>query len=246
MKVSVVTVCYNSAATIADTLRSVSTQRYPDIEHIVVDGASTDDTLRIVERHGERVARLVSERDSGIFDAMNKGIRLATGDLIGFLQSDDMFAGDSVVADIAAAAAADESDLVYGDLDYVDRTDTTRIIRRWRSGSFSHRRLRFGWSPPHPTLYARARLFGRIGQFDSRLRIAADYDFLLRCLSTAGIRAQYIPKVLVKMRVGGISNRSLRDIMLKSSEDLLALRRNNVGGLLSLACKNLRKLPQFL
>ncbi len=246
MKVSVVTVCYNSAATIADTLRSVSTQRYPDIEHIVVDGASTDDTLRIVERHGERVARLVSERDSGIFDAMNKGIRLATGDLIGFLQSDDMFAGDSVVADIAAAAAADESDLVYGDLDYVDRTDTTRIIRRWRSGRFSHRRLRFGWSPPHPTLYARARLFGRIGQFDSRLRIAADYDFLLRCLSTAGIRAQYIPKVLVKMRVGGISNRSLRDIMLKSSEDLLALRRNNVGGLLSLACKNLRKLPQFL
>ena len=246
MKVSVITVAFNSAATIADTLASVAAQTHPDIEHIVIDGASTDNTVALVRQHGTRVASLVSERDRGIYDAMNKGLKLATGDLIGFLNADDVYADDGAVSAIVNAATLEPSaSAVYGDLVYAAQDDLTKVIRLWRSGSFAHTRLRYGWMPPHPTFYVRADRLASIGQFDDTLRIAADYDFMLRTLSGPQVTAAYVPRVLVKMRAGGASNQSLKALVRKSREDLQTLRRNGVGGWFTLGCKNLRKIPQF-
>ena len=244
MKISIVTVAYNSSLTITDTLASVAVQTHQDIEHIVVDGASTDDTLGIVRAHGERVARIVSEPDQGIYDAMNKGLALATGDFVGFLNADDMLASPGAVAAIARAAEPGIG-AVCGDLLYVRADRPDDVLRHWRCGTYSPRQLRYGWMPPHPTFYLRRSLLSHVGGFDTRLRIAADYDFMLRCLRLPGMQLSYVPEVLVKMRMGGASNRSLRALLRKSSEDLQALRRNQVGGLLTLAYKNLRKLPQF-
>ncbi len=246
MRITVITVSYNSAATIGDTLRSIGRQTYPDIEHIVVDGASKDDTMAVVKTHGAHVAKIVSERDQGIYDAMNKGLALASGDFVGFLNADDMFAGPDVVAAIARAASAANVDAVFGDLVYVNKDRPSELVRYWRSGVFSPSRLRFGWMPPHPTLYVRTSLVKTLGPFDLRLRIAADYDFMLRYLGHPGFLAVYLPKVLVKMRTGGASNKSVKSLARKSYEDWIALRQNRIGGLFTLFCKNARKLPQFL
>ncbi len=246
MKISIITVAYNSVATIADTLASVAAQTHPDLEHIVVDGASTDETLAVLRERGGHVARLISEPDGGIYDAMNKGLALATGDFIGFLNADDILAMPNTVEVIARAAAMPGTSAVYGDLVYVRQDRPDELLRYWRSGSFSPTRLRFGWMPPHPTFYVSRSLLSQLGGFDTSLRIAADYDFMLRCLRDPDLHACYIPEVLVKMRMGGVSNRSLGAMLQKSREDLHALQRNGVGGVLTLLCKNLRKLPQFL
>ena len=243
MKITIITASYNSAATIGDTMRSVVRQTHSDIEHIIVDGGSTDDTLAIVRADGSRVARIVSEADKGIYDAMNKGLHLATGEFVGFLNADDMLATSDTVAKIAAASAL--ADVVYGDLLYVDKDRPAEVVRYWNSGAFSQARLRYGWMPPHPTLYLRRSVQQALGVFDLRLCIAADYDFMLRCLSKPDLRVVYLPEVLVHMRTGGASNRSLTALRNKSREDLFALRKNGVGGWLTLLCKNGRKLPQF-
>lgn len=246
MKVSIITVAYNSAATIVDTLVSVRAQTHADIEHIVVDGGSTDDTVALVRAHARPSTVLVSEPDNGIYDAMNKGLRLATGELIGCLNADDVFAGAQVVADVAALAQRDDAQAVYGDLVYVRQDRLEQVVRYWRSGAFQPSRLSFGWMPPHPTLYFRRSLLSTVGEYDTSFRIAADYDYMLRLLRQPGLRVAYLPRVLVKMRLGGVSNRSLRSVLLKSREDLRALRQNDAGGLLTLVCKNLRKIPQFI
>ena len=243
MRISIITVAYNSGATIGDTLRSVAAQTHADIEHIVIDGGSTDDTVAQVRALGSRVAQLVSEPDRGIYDAMNKGLRLATGEFVGFLNADDLFAGPDAVALIAQAAV--HADAVYGDLVYVQAADTSRTVRRWHSGDFRHSRLKFGWMPPHPSFYVRRAVLTK-AEFDLRYRIAADYDFMLRCLLQPGLRVSYVPEVLVRMRTGGASNHSLRALWRKSSEDLSVIWRHGAGGVMTLAFKNLRKLPQFL
>ncbi len=246
MKITVITVSFNSAASIADTLDSVATQTHPAIEHIVIDGGSTDDTVAIVRDRGKHVTRLTSEPDRGIYDAMNKGLKLATGDLVGFLNADDMFAHPGVVAMIARAAEQEpDADSVYGDLVYVRADRPDQVLRYWRSGEFTRSKLRFGWMPPHPTFYVRKAKLAEIGHFNDQLRIAADYEFVLRWLGQPNARAAYIHDVLVRMRIGGASNRSLKVILSKSREDLWALRHNRVGGLPTLICKNLRKLPQL-
>jgi len=244
MKISIVTVSYNSAATIADTMRSIAGQSHPDIEHIVVDGGSKDDTVAIVKTADSRGARIVSEPDRGIYDAMNKGLLMASGEFVGFLNADDMLASTDTVARIAAEASAG-ADVVYGDLVYVHKDRPGDVIRYWNSGAFSRERLRYGWMPPHPTLYVRRSVQQALGNFDLRLRIAADYDFMLRCLSQPGLHVRYLPRVLVRMRTGGASNRSLKALRNKSREDLFALRKNGIGGWMTLLCKNGRKLPQF-
>jgi glycosyltransferase len=246
MKVSIITAVFNRRDTIEDALDAVSRQDYAGIEHIVVDGASQDGTVEVLERRRSGIAVLVSERDDGIYDALNKGIGLATGDVIGFLHADDLFADDRVVSRIAAAFADPSVEAVYGDLDYVSRTDAQRVIRRWRAGTYSPRRLAWGWMPPHPTFYVRRRVYERLGGFDTRHRIAADYDCILRFLGRGGIVPAYIPEVLVRMRLGGESNRSVGNILRKSVEDYRALRVNGVGGMGALAWKNLSKLGQFL
>ncbi len=247
MKITVITVCFNSAASIADTLDSVAAQSHPDIEHIVIDGASADETVAIVRDRGQHVARLISEPDRGIYDAMNKGLGLATGDLVGFLNADDMFAHRHVVASIARAAQGDPTaDAVYGDIVYVRADRPDQVLRYWRSGEFTRSKLRFGWMPPHPTFYVRAAKLAEIGHFNDQLRIAADYDFVLRSLARPDARAAYVRDVLVRMRMGGASNRSIKAMLRKSQEDLWALKRSGIGGWPTLICKNLRKLPQFL
>lgn len=245
MKVTVITVSFNSARTIADTLASVAVQTYPDLEHLVIDGASSDNTVEIVKGLGTRVARLVSEPDRGIYDAMNKGLRLATGEFVGFLNADDVLADQDAIARLAAAADRTGADAIFSDLVYVRPHDLNAVVRYWACGEFSRRRLHLGWMPPHPTFYMRRTTLAKVGEFDTGLQVAADYDFMLRALSRADITTAHVPVVMVRMRTGGVSNRSLAMLWRKSSEDLLALRRSGVGGWPTLVCKNLRKLPQF-
>lgn len=224
---------------------SVASQTHCDIEHIIVDGASADHTVVLVKLHGNHISTLISEPDTGIYDAMNKGIAVATGDWIGFLNADDILADSTCVAAIADTASRTNADAIYGDLVYVQEANTQSIVRVWKSGEFWPARLRFGWMPPHPTLYVRRQLIQELRGFNTRLKIAADYDFVLRCMSRDGVRVAYIPKVLVRMRMGGASNHSIKAMVRKSGEDLAALRRSGVGGIFTLLCKNVRKLPQF-
>ena len=246
MKISIITATRNCAGTIAECLASVAGQSYPDREHIVIDGASTDGTLAVLQAHRPQLAVLVSEPDRSIYEALNKGIARASGEIIGFLHADDRYADDQVLSRIAAALANPAVDACYGDLLYVSQDDPRRVVRHWRAGPYHPRLLGRGWMPPHPTFYARRAVYQRLGGFDLDYRIAADYDCLLRFLGAGQITCTYIPEVLVHMRLGGVSNRSLRNLLQKSREDYRALRRHHVGGLGALLFKNLQKLPQFL
>ena len=245
MKISVITAVYNNRATVAAALDSALAQTHDDVELVVIDGGSTDGTLEVLRGYGQRIAVLVSEPDRGIYDALNKGIRLAGGAVLGFLHSDDLYADAGVLRRVAGAFADADVAAVYGDLLYVRKDAPERVVRTWRAGRFAPERLARGWMPPHPTFYARREAYAELGGFDTRYRIAADYDCMLRFLGRAGMRVDYIPEVLVKMRVGGASNRSLGNILRKSAEDYRALKANGVGGLPALAWKNLSKLPQF-
>jgi len=246
VKISVITAVYNAKDTLADALDSILAQQYPDVELIVIDGASNDGTLDVLENYRDRIGILISEPDHGIYDALNKGIRHATGDVIGFLHADDLFADESVLLEVAAAFSEGHVDAVYGDLEYVRKSEPDKVIRYWKSGAYSAAKLKHGWMPPHPTFYVRRSVYEQYGAFDTSFRIAADYDCMLRFLCRAGTKAAYIPEVLVKMRLGGASNRSLSNIMQKSREDYIALRRNGVGGMYTLLAKNLGKVHQFI
>lgn len=246
MKISIVTAVYNREKTIGQALESVAGQSYPDVEHIVIDGASSDGTLAEIRSRSRPGMHVISEPDDGIYDALNKGIAAATGDVIGLMHSDDFFASDTVLDIVASCFEGPGTMAVYGDLDYVSASDPDRIIRRWRSGDYSRRKLARGWMPPHPTLFFRREVFEAFGAYDTSYRIAADYDAILRWFGQGDVSPVYVPHVLVKMRVGGESNRSLARIIRKSWEDYRALRSNSVGGLAALAWKNLSKLPQFI
>jgi len=245
LKISVVTVTYNSAATITESLRSVAAQTHHDIEHIIIDGGSTDATLALIREHGKHVAHVVSEPDEGIYDAMNKGFALATGELVGCLNSDDDFASPDVLAKLASLASSQEADAVYGDLICIDPARGDKVVRYWSAGNYSPAKVRRGWMPPHPTLYVRRHIIERIGAFDASFRIAGDYEFMLRLFSQRGLKMAYLAQVLVSMRVGGASQGSYANLIRKSREDLLALRRHRMGGVPALVCKNLRKVPML-
>ena len=245
MKISVITAVRNGRATLPDALDSALAQDHPDLELIVIDGASTDGTQEVIQRYAGRLAHVVSEPDEGIYDALNKGLHLATGDIVGFLHADDRYADERVLSRVATVLADPGVDACYGDLLYVRRDDPGRVVRCWRAGPYQPRRLARGWMPPHPTVYTRRAVYQRLGGFDPRYRIAADYDSLLRFLGPGRIACAYIPEVLVHMRTGGASNRSLRNLLQKSREDYRALRHNRIGGLGALLLKNLQKLPQF-
>lgn len=244
VSISLITITLNCRDVIGDCLDSVVKQQGETFEHIVVDGVSTDGTLDIVRRFGH-LSEVISEPDDGIYDALNKGVRHVTGDVVGFLHSDDLMAHADVLTQIKEGFKDPEVDAVYGDLTYVDAVDTDRVIRLWRAGEFHPGCLRRGWMPPHPTLYVRRHWFERLGGFDTRYRIAGDYDFILRLFSQPDFKAVYLPGVMVKMRQGGSSNESLRQIILKTREDYAALRRSGVGGFMSLFSKNFRKVHQF-
>ena len=246
VKISIVTATFNAEETLAQCLESFAAQRHADREQWVIDGASTDGTLGIVAAHAGPLSHVVSEPDGGIYDALNKGIARATGDVVGFLHADDLFAAPDTLERVAAAFEDPTVDAVYGDLTYVDRADPNRVIRYWQSGPFEPSQFRQGWMPPHPTFYARRSVYERLGGFDTRYRISADYDCLARFLFVARLRAVHVPHVLVKMRVGGVSNRSLRTMARKSAEDLEIMRRHGLGGVGTLLQKNLSKVGQFV
>ncbi len=248
--VSLVTVCYNPGDVILETINSVLRQTYPDIEYIVIDGKSTDGTFESILSSHSGINTLISEPDKGIYDAFNKGINQSTGDIIGFLNAADLFANAHVISRIVHVFNSCAVDAVYGDLVYITKEMPNRVLRYWKSGAFSGKSLKMGWMPPHPTLFARRSVYDACklsnGEYyDSTMHISADYDLMLRLLAYGNVRLAYLKDVLVLMRLGGISNRGLCNIILKMREDLLAMYRNNVGGWPTLLAKNLRKLPQI-
>ena len=246
VKISIITSVYNNQETIKDAIESVLGQTYKNVEYVIVDGGSNDDTVSIVKSYGDKISKFVSEKDKGIYDGLNKGVKLATGDVVAFLHSDDIYASHTVIEDVAKAFERDEHlDGIYGDLVYTPKSDTSKVLRYWKSKDFDEALLAKGWMPAHPTLFLKREVYEKYGGFDLSFKIAGDYDFMLRVLS-AGIKVKYIPEVLYKMRVGGESNKSLKNIILKSQEDLRALRKNGVGGLWSLFIKNFSKIGQFI
>lgn len=245
-EISVITATWSCANTITDCLKSFADQTWNAKAQVVIDGASKDGTLELLQANREQLQVLISENDNGIYDALNKGIINANGEVVGFLHADDVYAHPDVLRWVAEAFADSTVDAVYGDLEYVRQDDLNHVVRYWQAGSFRPDRLAWGWMPPHPTLYVRRKWYERIGGFDTRYRIAADYDSVLRLFNQTGFKVVYVPRVFVKMRLGGNSNRSLKNLLRKSLEDYKVLRRNKIGGLFTLLCKNLRKLPQFL
>lgn len=245
MKLSIVTAVMNGRKTLPDMLESLRSQTHQKIEHVVQDGGSTDGTLTYLQREGLAGMQLRTQADGGIYDAINQGISRATGDVIGLLHADDRLAGPDVLASVAEALQDPAIDGVYGDLQYVARNDATRVIRHWSAGPYAAARLRRGWMPPHPTLYLRKSVFSRAGLYDTSFHISGDYDGMLRFLTTGAVRLGYIPKVMVQMKMGGISNRSFAHMIRKSREDYRAIRRHNIGGIGTLVAKNVSKLVQF-
>lgn len=228
MKISIITVCYNAAGTLRDTLASVAAQTHPDIEHIVIDGASTDGTMDILRAHGTHVAQIVSEPDTGIYDAMNKGLRLASGDVIGILNSDDTYKHPNVLAHVAAHMAAPEVDAVFGDAEFVRPDAPKRVVRRYRSARFRPDRLAWGWMPAHPTLFLRREIYERFGEFSTQYRIAGDFDFIARVFSRGTVRYRYFPEVWVTMKTGGASTGGWRSTLRLNREVLRACRANGI------------------
>ena len=228
LKVSVITVCFNAAQTIKDTINSVLLQTYKNIEYIIIDGASKDATVSIVQSYGNKITKFVSEKDKGIYDAMNKGINLATGDIVAILNSDDFYASNTILTDIVKVFVDNKVDAVYGDLDYVDQKDINKIVRRWRSSDFNPQAFKRGWAPPHPAFFVRREVYAKYGLFYDDFKIAADYEFMLRILYRYQLSAKHISKVLVMMRAGGVTNSNLSLTLLTQKEFYKAWKINNL------------------
>lgn len=246
MKVSIITSCYNSCKTILETIESVNTQNYENIEHVFVDGNSRDNTLEIIKSNSKRKGSIISEPDRGLYDAFNKGILHASGEIIGFLHSDDIYFSKETILDIVNKIQVENLDGVYGDLQYVDKINFNKIIRYWKSCEFNPNLLKKGWMPAHPTLFLKKEIYLKHGVFNTTFKISADYDFILRIFKDHNLKFGYLPKVVTKMRMGGASNRSLKNIFKKTKEDYRAIRLNNIGTLLTLFLKNISKIKQFL
>lgn len=230
LRISVITVAYNSASTIAETLRSVSQQSHPDVEHIVIDGGSTDDTCALVRRYGARGTSLLSEPDNGIYDAMNKGLARATGDCVGFLNSDDVYASSSVLAQVAQAMAPENHlDAVFGDVVFFDAARPDRAVRRYRSNRFRPALLGWGWMPAHPALFLARRIFERVGYFRTDFHIAGDYEWIARAFGNGALRYRHLPEVLVRMQTGGISTGGWRSTLLLNREVMRACKVNGIS-----------------
>jgi len=246
MKISIITAVYNNESTIRDAIESVLSQTHDDIEYIIIDGKSTDKTLDIINEYKDNIDIIVSEKDGGIYDALNKGIANATGDVVCFLHSDDIYEDERVVEKVNTLFEEKDVDSVYGDLVYVKKEDITNIVRFWKSGEFTKKKLKNGWMPPHPTFFVKREVYEQYGGFDTSFRIAADYDTVLRFLGVHNISTFYLSEVLIKMRLGGESNKSLANLKKKTAEDIKALRKNSIGGYQTIFMKNISKLPQFL
>jgi glycosyltransferase len=254
IKISIITATWNSEKSILGTLKSIAEQEYPRelIEWIVIDGASTDRTIEMIKNSEFQPDKLMSEEDTGIYDALNKGVAWASGDVIAFLHADDFLASPDVLNRVSCAFCNSGAEAVYGDLQYVrpQSDGSFSVVRHWESGIYYRRKLGWGWMPPHPALYLKKEVYERAVDadgkyFDPALVCAADYDFMLRVFSKLDVEPAYLRMVLVKMCIGGVSNRSLKHIIQKSREDWLVIRRNQIGHIHTLVWKNLSKLGQF-
>jgi len=245
MKVSIITATYNSAATVADTLHSVQKQTYPAIEHIIIDGLSNDNTLQIVSGFNH-VQQVVSEKDTGIYDAMNKGITYATGDIIGILNSDDFYPGENIIEEVVKIFNTTNCDALYGDLVFVDSVQTNKIYRKWIAGSYSDQLFLKGWMPPHPTFFVRKEIYNQYGKFNTTLKSSADYELMVRLLYLHKIKVGYLHGTLVHMRIGGQSTKSLSNRLKANYEDYQAWRLNSLKPKwYTLLLKPIRKIKQF-
>lgn len=245
-KISIITATYNSAATVRDTLKSVASQSYPAVEHVIVDGLSKDNTLDIVKKY-PHVAQVISEKDKGIYDAMNKGIDLVTGDVVGILNSDDFYAHDDVLEDVMDLFRDPAVDCVYADLQYVDAVDTNKVVRTWISGKYKREKFLYGWMPPHPSFFVRKELYNELGKFNLSLRSAADYELMLRFLYKNHKKPAYLSDIIVKMRAGGMSNASLKHRLRANGEDREAWRLNGLKPyFFTTWLKPARKLAQYI
>jgi len=247
LKVSIITVCFNSSETIERTIQSVIAQDYPDIEYIIVDGRSSDSTLQIVDRYRPSLSKIISEKDDGIYEAINKGIAAATGDIIAIIHADDFYADGQVISSVVNCFVQNNVDAVYGDLQYVDRSDTYKVTRNWISGKYQKQNFMKGWMPPHPSFFVKRDCYSKFGVFNTTLRSAADYELMLRFLYKHNCSVEYIPHVLVKMRVGGKSNVSIMNRIKANREDKKAWELNGLHeGMFTFILKPLSKLGQFL
>jgi glycosyltransferase len=246
LKVSLITVTYNSAATLEQTILSVAKQTYRNIEYIVVDGGSTDDTLNIIRKHRSVISKTVSEKDNGLYDALNKGIDMATGEIIGILHSDDFYIHEKVIEDYVKVFRGTNADAVYADLYYVDKDNTDKIIRKWKSGPYSEGAFLNGWMPPHPTFFVKKELYQRLGKFNTSFKSAADYELMLRFIHKNKAKLAYLEEFTVKMRTGGKSNASVQNRVNANLEDRRAWEVNGLKPrFYTLYLKPLRKILQF-
>lgn len=246
LKISVITVCYNSAATIARTLESVAKQSWPAIEHIVVDGASRDATMTVVEAHRGTLAAVISEPDHGVYDAMNKGVALTTGDIVVFLNADDFYVDNEVLSRVATAMQAEGLDALYGDVAFFRAGESEKVVRRYDSGQFRPSRIGSGWMPAHPGLFVRRELFGRFGLFRTDYRIAGDFEFIARVFKNDELRHRHWPEVLVLMQLGGLSTSGWRATLRLNREIMRACRANSIPtNWIKLLARYPRKLGEF-
>lgn len=245
MKISIITVCYNSAATIQDTIDSIANQTYPEIEHIVVDGGSKDATMDIV-RAAPHVSKYISEPDRGIYDAMNKGIAMATGEVVGTLNSDDFYMHEKVLERVAEVFSNPGVDACYADLIYVRQNDPASVVRYWQSRPFRPGLFKRGWMPAHPTFFVRRKIYEELGGFDLEFKLQSDFELTMRYLELFRINSVYLPEILVKMRVGGASNQSVRNVIKGNIEAYKACKKNHLGvSPLFNLYKIISRLPQF-
>lgn len=246
MKLSIITVTYNSASTLEETILSVIQQTYKDIEFIIVDGKSTDATLQIIDKYKSGIAKFISEKDNGIYDALNKGIAMASGDVIGILHSDDFYTNNTVLEKIAAQFTTTNCEALYADLYYVDRNDTNKIIRKWKAGLLKANSFLFGWMPPHPTFFVKKEVYAKYGAFNLEFKTSADYELMLRLVYRYKIKTTYLPEFIIKMRTGGQSNVSTKNRIIANLEDRKAWEVNGLKPyFFTLYFKPLRKIKQF-
>lgn len=247
MKITIITVVYNAEKYLNDCIVSVLNQDYPHLEYILIDGASTDNSLAIAQRYKDHIAVLLSEPDQGMYDALNKGIALATGDVVGILNADDMLANSQVISEVALKFAEKNVEGVYGDLHYVAPEDPSKIHRKWKSSAAKPADLALGWMPAHPTLYLKKELFERFGNYSLNFGSAADYELMLRMLYRHKINTSYLPQLMVNMRTGGMSNQSMKHRYHAFLNDRKALIHHQIPmPSFALLLKKVRKLKQFL
>lgn len=245
MKVSIITSCFNRASTIGETINSVLLQTYPNVEYIVIDGASTDGSLDIIERYKDRITTIVSEPDHGMYEGVNKGLRLATGDIVGLMHSDDVFYANNTLEHIVRLFEQTNADLVYGNGLFVDSADTSHVVRNWISGTYNKSKMRRGWLPLHPTVYVRRECLKQLGSYDESFKIAADSDWLIRYMYEGNLRISYLDEYVVKMRMGGLSTNPDK-MKQKWAEDLRMYRQHGFSPYWTLCCKIASKIPQFI